>query len=445
MRNTAVRMARAHRIPRSAILLVLAALFAAFSCAEAGASTAGQPAIGVYTGPADRAAHDSFSALLGNEATYALDFVDASQSWTTIASGSDWLLDPWASWVRAKAGRRLVISVPMLNQASSGRLADGAAGAFDSYFRTLAQEIADKGLGDAVIRLGWEANGDWYPWKASTDPTAWKAFFRRIVGVMRAVQPKVSGQPRQAFEFLLTYNRGTSGTAIKFATIYPGDDVVGLLGLDVYDYKWLDTTSTPEVRWSDALNQEMGLADFKAFAASHGKPMSIPEWGLAQKGWDDNGGVGDNPYFVDRMADWFAANAATLRYQSYFDHASSWTGDHRLASYVNAQARYRARLGLLAPPRDASAPSVSVTAPAAGATVRATITLSASASDGGGVAGVRFRLNGADIATEDRYAPFAIGWDTRSKPNGRYTLTAVARDVAGNARISASRTITIGN
>jgi hypothetical protein len=92
------------------------------------------------------------SAIWGNEATSALDSVAASQSWTTIASGSDWMLDPWASWVRAKAGRRLVISVPMLNQALTGRLGDGAAGAFDGYFRTLAREIADKGVGSSASR-----------------------------------------------------------------------------------------------------------------------------------------------------------------------------------------------------------------------------------------------------------------------------------------------------
>jgi glycosyl hydrolase family 26 len=304
-----------------------------------------QAAIGVYTGPAGTAEHDGFSAWLGNEATYALDFVDDAQTWANIASHSDWLLDPWASWVTAKAGRRMVISVPMLNQASSGRLADGAAGAFDAYFRTLAQEIVDKGLGNAIIRLGWEANGDWYPWKASTDPAAWKAFFRRIVGVFRCVQPTVARAPRQAFEFLLTYNRGTSATAIRFATIYPGDDVVDILGIDVFDHKWMDETSPPEVRWDEVLHQEMGLEDFRAFAALRGKPMSIPEWGLAERGYDDNGGAGDNPYFVDRMADWLDANAESVRFQSYFDHLSAWTGDHRLASYPHAQARYRARFG----------------------------------------------------------------------------------------------------
>ena len=431
---------------RSAILLVVIAILTTFSLAgAASASTPAPPAIGVYTGPAGTAAHGSFSAWLGTEATYALDYVDDAQSWTNMASFSDWMLDPWASWVRAKAGRRLVISVPMLNQASSGKLADGANGAFDAYFATLAQEIADKGLGEAIIRLGWEANGDWYPWKASTDPEAWKAFFRRIVGVMRAVQPQVAGQPRQAFEFLLNYNRGTSGTAIRFDTIYPGDDVVDMLGLDVYDHKWMDTTSAPDVRWNEVLHGEMGLDQFKAFAAAHGKPMSIPEWGLAQQGIDDNGGVGDNPYFIDRIADWFAENPAALRFQSYFNHLSGWTGDHRLASYANAQARYKARFGVPAPPPDTVAPTVALTAPGANARVAGNVTVAATASDAGAVAGVQFKLNGVDLGREDRYAPFAVAWDTRTRPDGKYTLTAVARDVAGNSRTSAARTVTVRN
>jgi hypothetical protein len=430
------------RLLSAAIALVL---MAPILTSEAAASISGQPAVGVYTGPAATAEHDGFSAWLGTEASYALDFVDDSQSWPNIASYSDWLLDPWASWTKAKAARRVVISVPMLNQASSGQLAAGAGGAFDSYFATLAQQIADKGLGNAIIRLGWEANGDWYPWKASSDPAAWKAFYRRIVGIMRAVQPQVAGQPRQAFEFLLTYNRGTSGTAIRFDTIYPGDDVVDVLGLDVYDQKWQDVTSAPEVRWNDLLHQEMGLEDFKAFAAARGKPMSIPEWSLAPLGWDDNGGVGDNPYFVDRMADWLAANAAAVRFHSYFDHRSGWTGDHRLASYVNAQARYKARFGLPVPPPDTTAPTVALTAPGASARVAGAVKVAATASDALGVAGVQFKLDGANLGAEDRYAPFEMTWDTRSKPDGRYTLTAVARDVAGNARTSAARGVTVRN
>jgi hypothetical protein len=117
-------MRHRHRT-RSAILVVLVAIMLT---SNAAASTPGEAAIGVYTGPADTAEHDGFSAWLGTEATYAVDFVDDSQPWENVASNSDWLLDPWSSWTRTKAGRRMVISVPMLNQASSGRLADGAAG-----------------------------------------------------------------------------------------------------------------------------------------------------------------------------------------------------------------------------------------------------------------------------------------------------------------------------
>ena len=422
------------------VLLCAAVLLPTVTAGEAAAA---QPAIGVYTGPADTAEHDQFSAWLGNEATHALDFVDDSQSWTNIANYSDWLLDPWAGWVKAKPGRQMVISVPMLNQASSGRLADGAAGAYDAYFRTLAQEIADHGLGDAIIRLGWEANGDWYPWRASVNPEAWKAYFRRIVGIMRSVQPAVPGVPAQSFKIDLTYNRGTSGTAIKFDTIYPGDDVVDILGIDVYDTKWMDSTSAPEARWTDALTQEMGLDDFKAFAAAHGKPMSVAEWGLWQAG-DDNGGGGDNPVFVDSMADWLTANAASVQYHTLFNHLSGWTGDHRLASYVNAQARYKWRFGLPVPPPDITAPAVSVSGPG-GTQLRGTVRLTAAASDAGGVAGVQFKVDGVNVGAEDRYAPFEVQWNSATVRNGTHTVTAVARDVAGNTRTSPGRQYKVRN
>ena len=376
-----------------------------------------------------------------------MDFVDDSQSWTNIANYSDWLIDPWSSWVKAKPGRRMVVSVPMLNQDSSGQLAAGAAGAFDGYFRTLAQEMVDDGLGDAIIRLGWEANGDWYPWRASVDPEAWKAYFKRIVGVMRSVQPKVAGQPAQAFEFDLTYNRGTSGTAMRFETMYPGDEWVDIIGLDVYDTKWMDDTSPPEARWNEVLTQEMGLDDFAAFAASRGKPMSIPEWALWERDHDDNGGVGDNPYFIDRMADWIAAHDGTggLLYHGYFNHLSGWTGDHRLASYANARLRYKARLGLPVPPPDAVAPAVSLTAPRNNSFASRTVRVAATASDALGVAGVQFKIDGADLGAEDRYAPFELSWDTRTAANGAYTITAVARDVAGNSTTSAARNVKVRN
>lgn len=435
-----------HDAARGAVLRVLAA-FAVLLAVTVGATSAyaAGPALGVCTGPADTAEHDQFSAWLGTEAFYATDYVDDSQSWTNIANYSDWLIDPWSAWVKQKAGRRMVINVPLLNQASAGELVEGANGAFDGYFRALAQEIVDDGLGSAIIRLGWEANGDWYPWRASTNPAAFRAFFRRVVGVMRSVQPGVAGQPAQDLRFDLTYNRGTSGTTVKFADMYPGDDVVDIIGLDVYDTKWMDDTSPPDVRWAGARYQEMGLEDFTSFAAAHGKPMSIPEWGLWERDHDDNGGVGDNPYFIDAIADWIDANAAQVAYHGYFNHLSGWTGDHRLSSYANAQARYRARFGLPAPPPDTTAPTVALTSPRSGARVARTVKVAATATDALGVAGVQFMLDGVPLGDEDRYAPFELAWNTAAVANGTHTITAVARDVAGNERTSAARSVSVRN
>ncbi len=83
------------------------------------------------------------------------------------------------------------------------------------------------------------------------------------------------------------------------------------------------------------------------------------------------------------------------------------------------------------PPFDGTAPSVSLTAPAAGASVSGTITVAANAGDNIGVGGVQFKLDGANLGAEDTVAPYSISWDTAGVAYGTHTLTAVARDHVG--------------
>jgi hypothetical protein len=98
----------------------------------------------------------------------------------------------------------------------------------------------------------------------------------------------------------------------------------------------------------------------------------------------------------------------------------------------------------LAPP-DTTPPAVSISAPAAGATVSSTVTVSATASDNVGVAGVQFKLNGANLGAEDTTAPYSVSWDTTTAANGAHTLTAVARDAAGNTTTSTGVGVTVAN
>ena len=94
---------------------------------------------------------------------------------------------------------------------------------------------------------------------------------------------------------------------------------------------------------------------------------------------------------------------------------------------------------------DLTPPVVSMTAPASGATVSGTIMVSASATDNVGVAGVQFKLDGANLGAELTTAPYTLSWNTTTASNAAHTLTAVARDTVGNTATSAAISVTVDN
>ena len=92
---------------------------------------------------------------------------------------------------------------------------------------------------------------------------------------------------------------------------------------------------------------------------------------------------------------------------------------------------------------DTTAPTVSMTAPANGAAVSGTVTVSANASDNVGVVGVQFLLDGAALGAEDTTSPYSISWNSATATNGSHTLSARARDAAGNQTTSTAVTVTV--
>ena len=92
---------------------------------------------------------------------------------------------------------------------------------------------------------------------------------------------------------------------------------------------------------------------------------------------------------------------------------------------------------------DTTPPTVQLTSPAAGATVTGTVNVTANASDDRGVAGVQFKLDGADLGSADTSAPYSAQWDASAATTGSHTLTAVATDGAGNTATSAPVTVTV--
>lgn len=83
------------------------------------------------------------------------------------------------------------------------------------------------------------------------------------------------------------------------------------------------------------------------------------------------------------------------------------------------------------PTEDTTPPTVSITAPANGATVSGVISIEATATDNVAVAGVRF-LADAVYLGEDTTSPYGTSLNTTCFPNCSLLITATARDAAGN-------------
>lgn len=130
---------------------------------------------------------------------------------------------------------------------------------------------------------------------------------------------------------------------------------------------------------------------------------------------------------------------------------NAYTGTHK---HFNQQFRssghtvaYLGDSGGSTPPpsQDTTAPVVSLTAPSGGQTVSGTITAAATASDDTGVAGVQFYIDGQPYGVEDASAPYSVSINTTAFANGSHTITARARDAAGNVGNSAVVTFTVSN
>jgi hypothetical protein len=124
---------------------------------------------------------------------------------------------------------------------TGGSLAEAASGGDNAQWAALAKNLIAGGLGTAILRIGWEFNGSWYPWSVlnATDAAAFAQAWRQIVGTVQRV-------PGQHFGF--DWSMTASAGGVNPALAYPGNSYVTTVGMDVYD--WNQTGgSTPAQRW----------------------------------------------------------------------------------------------------------------------------------------------------------------------------------------------------
>jgi hypothetical protein len=282
---------------------------------------------------------DAFGAMVGRQMSCAMVYVDQTTTWQQWET--PWILSPpsadmnWVSWATAPGtSRQLVITQNLIPSDVEGSdwLDAGAAGDDEGYAKTFAENLVAAGLGNSIIRLAPEANGTWMDDSLATTPAQWAQwdqFWSNTVIAMRSV-PGANFQFDWCVNFLYR--------DLPLSEIYPGNDVVNIIGIDVYDDGKLGSTGA--ARWNAADTGADGVQSVVQFAAANGKPLSIPEWGVDTVA---HGGGGDDPAFVNGIASVVADNLTA--YQSYF-YKDTWA--QQFAPGTQSVAAYAADFDALA-------------------------------------------------------------------------------------------------
>ncbi len=160
----------------------------------------------------------------------------------------------------------------------------------------------------------------------------------------------------------------------------------------------------------------------------------------------DASGVAGVKFYVDNV--FVGIEDTTAPYAAVLNTLSLTNGTHSVIAASRDTFGNRATstaVSITVANPDAVAPTVSILTPTAGFVASSTLNLTATSSDAGGVAGVKFYVDGILVGAEDTTAPYAAALDTKTLPNGAHAVLAVSRDTTGNVATSSPISFTINN
>ncbi|MBI3408481.1 MAG: fibronectin type III domain-containing protein [Planctomycetes bacterium] len=264
-------------------------------------------------------------------------------------------------------------------------------------------------------------------WTASTDN----------VGVTNYLIERSQGAGSTSFSQIATTTGTTfSNTGLTVGTVYNyrvrATDAAG--NLSAYSATATATTSDTQ-----APTTPSNLA---------ATPVSTTQINLSWTASTDN--VGVTNYLIERSQgagstsfSQIATTTGTTFSNTGLTAGTVYNYQVRATDAAGNLSAYSATATATTPAPDTIPPTVAMTAPADGTTVTGTVILSADASDDVGVAGVQFLLDGATLGAEDTVAPYTVSWNTATASRGTHTLSARARDAAGNLTTSATVSVNV--
>jgi hypothetical protein len=233
----------------------------------------------------DAAENGSFGTWRGEPLTVAGTWSDTTaQEQTDIYS-----LDAYRNW---NGDIDVAIGALVSGESWAQAAAGACTGRWTQAIRNVRAKRAGRS-GTTYIRFAHEMTGDWYPWKVTPgNVTDFKTSWRRFHDLLAREFPQA--------KLVFSPNDGNA-SGVSLDQIWPGDDVVDVVGPDSYD-GYPDKTN--EALWDQAFTSThdgpQGLGTWQSFAKAHGKPMAVPEWGLR---------FSDNPFYITKMHEFLASCA----------------------------------------------------------------------------------------------------------------------------------------
>ncbi|MCL9793895.1 glycoside hydrolase family 26 protein [Frankia sp. AgKG'84/4] len=267
---------------------------------------------------------DQFCASRGSLCDLAHVYV-ARNSWGSIVQPS-FAQQNFAGWPG-----RLLISVPPFPENTGSSLAACAAGDYDSYWRTFGNTLNSTGRQNSIIRLGWQANGNWFQWSAY-NAASYVNCWRRIATAIRA-----TANPDPVLDWTINAHYSQFPPSHNPLELYPGDAYVDSVGIDAYDHY---PPSPNLAAFNSQASAVGGITWLYDFARAHGKQFGIGEWGVAP-GSGAYGG-GDSANFIQWMHDWMAARAGQgFLYEAYFNNCEAGNVGSNLFRPLSGDCTYR--------------------------------------------------------------------------------------------------------
>jgi hypothetical protein len=205
-----------------------------------------------------------------------------------------------------------------------------AAGNFDSHYREMSSNMrrliegSGRDPSTVVIRLGWEMNGEWYPWSICDKVPQFKQSWERAVRIIRDEMPAIQ------FDFSVSrpyagYTSGRDyrgGPGINLAGFLPSDDSYDFISRSTHDgqpFTTSDSTFETSTLNPPASTRSIGLRELRDTAVARGKKFALSEWGAQLQDCDGNWQQSPNAaMFLKNVYEFLLANAQNVAWDAYF-------------------------------------------------------------------------------------------------------------------------------